>query len=253
VLLPELARLHSDGNYRQLLFLWHESIRKVALIVVGVVAFAEFFAEPFIVTLYSDAYLASVPYFRIFQIRLILRVTLFGYLLQSIGKTRMILYITIGAIIFKVPVSIGLYKLMGPYGPACSSIVVAASMTAYHMWYVARAVKAPVKRVWPWLVHIKIIAAGFAAAAVSAVTLFIPTAKISAILSGMWPWLSDKTSATSLMQLVIGGVVFAPLYVVFLALTGTIRKKDFELLKSMTVGRFMKKRDNGKAPEKPDE
>ncbi len=252
VLLPELARLHKQREYRQFLFVWHESIRKVALIVLGVLAFSEFFATPFIVTLYSEKYVESVPFFRLYQIRLIMRVTLFGYVLQSLGRTRIVLYETIVLVLFKVPLSLGLYFLIGAYGPPVSSILISAGLTAFHLYYISTAVKVRVRRIWPWVTHARILVAAGIAGAASSVVLLLPAAGIAKILLRISPWFENKVSVASFVQLALGAMVFTPVYLVLLLAFRTIRKKDFTLLRDMTVGRFMKRKkseDAGRTDE----
>ncbi|MHC4713024.1 MAG: lipopolysaccharide biosynthesis protein [Planctomycetota bacterium] len=252
VLLPELARLYKERDYRQLLFVWHESIRKVALIVLGVLAFAEVFATPFIVTLYSETYIESVPFFRLYQIRLIMRVTLFGYVLQSLGKTKIILYTTIVLILIKAPLSFGLYRLVGPYGPPISSILISAGLTAFHLLYISAKIKVRMRRIWPWVTHARILVAAGIAAAAASVVLLLPAGWIANTLLGISPWFADKPSVVSFVQLALGALVFAPVYLGLLLAFRTIKKKDLALLRDMTIGRFKKREkseDDGRTDE----
>ena len=241
VLLPELARLHGEHNYRQFLFVWHESIRKVGLIVLGVFAFVEFFATPFIVTLYSEKYLESVPYFRLYQLKLVFRVTMFGYVLQSLGRTRIILYVTLLAILVRTPLAIGLYVLAGPYGIPVASLIISTGVTVFYVLYLAGKTGRGLRGVWPWSYYLRILAAAVGAGAVSSLALLVPRGLVADALAGISSRLAGMTSLATLGQLLMGGAIFAPVYVGLLFAFRTIKGKDLVLLRDVTTGRFMKK------------
>ncbi|MCD6404751.1 MAG: oligosaccharide flippase family protein [Planctomycetes bacterium] len=264
VLIPELARLYKDGNRAQFTFIWHEAIRKTAIIVLGVLGFIEFFATSYIVALYSDKYLESVVYFRMYQVLLIYRVTLFGYVLQALGRPRVILYITLVGVCLKAVVSILFFKMFGPLGPPAATLLTVTCSFFLYLRIIGGSLNLGPKRVWPWSYYIRIlisaVTAGLAASAVYLIPQgviagavawmsrvgawgagLIGQGAVSGWLKGFFEGLSGSASLAALGRLVVGACAFVPVYVLLLCLLKTVKPKDWALLKEVTIGRFRRK------------
>ena len=246
VLIPELARLHKEENYRQFAAIWHESIRKIAIFVLAIFAFLMFMAGPYIVTLYSEQYTGSVIFFRIYLLGLLMRVTMFGYVMQAIGRPRYILYATLGSLTLKSFLSVGMYKLFamrgyGPMGPPVASLVMASALGVFYLHIIAKKLDLSARQVWPWREYGTILLAAMAAGGVASVTYLIPDAAIASVLAGVSGSVGVNPSFVSLARLAMASAAFVPVYGMTLQLTGLIRPKDWQLLKDVTIGRFLRK------------
>jgi O-antigen/teichoic acid export membrane protein len=241
VLTPEFARLHKDGDNAQFLSIWHESIRKTSIIILGVFGLVEALAEPIIIALYSAKYADSVPYFRLYQIGLLVRVTVFGAILQSLGETRQILYASIFMLAVKALTSVALFKMLGPVGPVIASLILTGLLSVYFLFFISRRLGTNLRRVWPWLSYAKILAAAVLAGAAALAVYAIPKESIASALAAVSVWLSTKPSVISAVELAIGSAIFALVYVLVLHATGSLKAKDWQLLKAMTYGRFAEK------------
>jgi O-antigen/teichoic acid export membrane protein len=240
VLIPELAKLHKAGADRQFIAVWQESIRKTAIITVGLFGFFEALSGPIIIAIYSEKYVDSIYYFRLYQIGLIFRVTIFGAVLQSIGRTRYILYGSAIALPLKVMINITLFKFFGPTGLVFGSLFLGLSVMYYLLHQVCKELHTSVRRVWPWSYHVRIFAASVIGGAVTLAVYLIPKAGIVSALSLFSAWAATKASIVAAAQVVIGLAIFLPVYALLLHLLGVLKDKDWELLRRMTYGRFVR-------------
>jgi len=242
VLIPELARLYKDGERLQFTFIWHESIRKIGIFVLGVFAFVEFFAAPLIVALYSEKYVESILYFRLYQVLLLFRVTMFGYVMQSLGKTRIIFYVTLVSVAIKPVTSVLLFFAFGPVGPPLATWLNATVAFVIYLVLLSKFLGLRLSRVWPWSYYGRILGAAVVAAfGASWVLRLLPRGRMTGILGGLWEQLSGRASIAALVQLCLGGAIFLPVYVLLLYLFRTIKSKDWQLLKDVTIGRFKRR------------
>jgi len=240
VLIPELARLYKEGDRAQFVKIWQESIRKTSIFVLGTLGFVMFFAAPVMVALYGAQYADSALYFRLYQVALLLRVTLYGHILQAIGQTRQIMYTTVFLLVTKIGTNLTLYKMMGPTGPPVGSLVLAFIVSAYLLYFIARQLGSSMGRIWPWGYYFKILAAGVLAGGFSAVALLVSDNTLSAYVGRVSKALV-RADVFAAMKVVLGLALFLPAYAALLHVFRALKDKDWRLLKSMTYGRFVRK------------
>ncbi len=246
VLIPELARFHKDGDYRQFAAVWHESIRKTSIFILGVFAFLMFMAAPYIVMLYSEQYVDSIIYFRVYLLGILKQVTMFGYVMQAIGRPRYILYATIVSLAFKSIFSVAMYKLFGlwgwaPMGPPVAGLVMSTGMSIFFLGVIARQLHLKPRHVWPWGTYLKTLALAMLAATVASMVLRVSPQTMASPLVWLFGGIGANESVISAARLVMAGVIFVPLYGVLLQVSGLIRPKDWRLLRDITIGRFIRK------------
>ncbi|MDP2671609.1 MAG: oligosaccharide flippase family protein [bacterium] len=157
VVLPEMAKAYSEGNTKRLVEVWHNSIRKISLIILPVFVIAMIFSHEIITLLYSEKFASSVPYFRIYLLLLLIRVASYGIVLQAIGKTRenlkgSIVFFVINAILNPV-----LVFTLGLAGPAVATVISTFINVFYYVIVIKRYVKISLADVFPWTVVLKIL------------------------------------------------------------------------------------------------
>jgi O-antigen/teichoic acid export membrane protein len=256
VLIPVLAKLYIDKNNLQFALLWQESVRKTAIFILGTFAFVEFFALPITVALYGDKYAESATYFRICQFGLLFRVTMYGAVLQALGKTRQMLYVMLVVVGFKPFVSVGMFKLFnvlwpgsGPVGPPISSVIISFLSAVYYTVFARRQLGVSYRVIWPWAAYFRILGSAVAAALLAAAVLFIPGNTLVSALKGPLAFLAAKPSIVAVMRAALGGAVFVPIYVLLLHFTRALKPKDWELLRDMTYGRLLGQKPKVAVPE----
>lgn len=150
VLMPRLAKMLKDGRNRDAITLWGTatelSIIVMGLIVAGVVTYAKDVME----LLYSAKYLSGVPVFRVYTLTLLLRVTYFGMVLNALGKTRQIMYCSVGALILNAVLNPLLYLCMGIIGPAIATMLSILIITLFQLLLTSKSAGVSFKVVFPW-------------------------------------------------------------------------------------------------------
>ena len=165
---------------------------------------------------------------------------MFGAILQSIGRTRQILYGSLGILAIKAVLNVILYKAVGPTGPIFGSLLLGTLATAYFLKFISRELGTTPTRVWPWKYHFRAIVAGVVAGAAAFPVNFIPKEALSSAIALVSHWAAGKASIIAALQVVAGGAIFVPVYVLLLHSLKVLKEKDWQLLKDMTYGRFIR-------------
>ena len=148
VVMPELSKLHKEGRYDDLLRLWHESMRKVALILFPLSVFLFISARSFITLLYSETYADSANIFRIYLFLLPLRVTIYGNVLLALGRSKVILWGSIIGLVSNIILSFTFIRLFGFYGPAIAWVMPVS--ISFYIIMIKKELKVSFIQVFPW-------------------------------------------------------------------------------------------------------
>ena len=123
VMMSDLTQMYANRDIKGFLAMWHESMRKLALPVLAVMTFLMVFAEPVVTGLFSAKYVDSVWPFRIYLLFCPIRITVFDYILASLGKTQMVLKAQVVAMIANIAVGFLMLKAVGWLGAAISAVL----------------------------------------------------------------------------------------------------------------------------------
>lgn len=122
VLRASLPPLVMQGRIDEVIRVWRDSVRKLALIVVPSFVFLAFFAGRFITTLFTESYADSVAVFRIYVLLIPLHMLVVSVVPQVYGRTRLNLYVVAVAVATNVLLSFALLRYMGILGPATALV-----------------------------------------------------------------------------------------------------------------------------------
>ncbi len=150
VLIPEFARRYHSGDSAGVLKLWHESIRKVALLQFPVLVFFGVFATKFIIFLFSDTYGDSAIIFQIYVVAQVPSLTWYGTLLVAVGRTKAPLWGSIIALGLNVVLNILFIQWIGFTGPAIATTLASFGTTAFYLSRIRLALGVGWKAVYPW-------------------------------------------------------------------------------------------------------
>ena len=155
VLLPQMVRLlKKDENYKAAK-LWSDATY-ISFTLICFIAFALFVFAPEVMTiLYSEKYLAGVSVFRIYCVVLLFRCTYFGMVLNSTGKTKLILYSSIGSLVLNVCLNYVLFYLFGMEGPAMASLFSVCIIEVLQLTWSAKVMKLKLKELFEWKLFLK--------------------------------------------------------------------------------------------------
>ena len=150
VLMPRLVRLLKDRKYDDAIRIWGNSI-EISFIIICFVSFGLIvFAPEVISLLYSDKYLPGVGVFRVYSLVLLLRVTYFGMILNSIGKTKFIFYSSIISLILNVILNYIFYLIFGFIGPAYASFLSILLVQMLQLFATAKSIDVKFTKIFPW-------------------------------------------------------------------------------------------------------
>lgn len=149
-LLPKYIELHNDDKQGELLRLWHESVRKTALIILPIFIFSFLIAEKLIIFLFTSEYSGSVIIFRIYLFLLPLRLTAFGSILKAAGDTKSIMEASFLFLISNIILNIIFYKIFGFTGPAIATVVAMNMNIAYYLIKIKKAFNLAIFAMLPW-------------------------------------------------------------------------------------------------------
>jgi hypothetical protein len=97
-----------------------------------------------------EKYAPGGPVFAIYSIGLLLRCTYFGMVLNTTGKTKIVLYSAIGTLCLNVIMNIALYQLIGVTGPALATLLASVAMNTFQLLFSSRLIHVKFSRIFPW-------------------------------------------------------------------------------------------------------
>ena len=151
VLLPTLSKLMKEKQSHKAIQLWKTatelSFLVMSLIVAGLVTYAKEVME----ILYSEKYLSGISVFQVYSLVLLLRVTYFGIILNSAGKTKEILYCSIIALVLNAVLNPLLFIWLGMIGPAIATFLSIFIVQLIQLWMSAKITGEHFSNVYPWI------------------------------------------------------------------------------------------------------
>jgi len=150
VLLPQIAKLLKDINYKRIIKLWGDSIEVSFIFICFFTMVCIVFAPQMISILYSDKYLPGVNVFRVYSAVMLLRVTYFGMVLSSAGKTKLVLYSSIASMIINVVLNYLMYLLLGFIGPAVATFLSILLMQWFQLYRTKDILHVSMRDIFPW-------------------------------------------------------------------------------------------------------
>jgi O-antigen/teichoic acid export membrane protein len=199
VIIPEITRNRSEGNITEVIRLWHKMIVYLAMITIPVTIFFFVIAQELILLLYTDAYIAAVPLYRIVLLTLFILILRETAILTAFGKTKTIFYVQfIGSIVGTI-LGFILIKKYGTIG-AATSFTVTFFVQGLLMLYMSKRVLGV--NFYDWLPWKKL--------SVILLTSLIPIPFIIPVLFLNW-----LNIITIIISFIIYLIVITPIYHVF--------------------------------------
>ncbi len=130
VLLPEVSRLFSDGQYGEIVRIRKRAIVAVSAIIYPMVWYAIIFSGPLITLYLSEKYAASAPIFFIYNIVLFLRIADYADVLVASSKNRLLAGVYGLILVISVILNFIFIYLLGYKGAAIATVI---SYTAFYV------------------------------------------------------------------------------------------------------------------------
>ena len=212
VLIPEFVKLFKNGqNNDGTLKLWNDATYKTSIFLFPIGAGLFVMAQEFVVILYSEKYLASVPIFRIYILLTFLRITEYSALLQAAGKVGHILAATIVTLVINLLLSLALIQVMDISGPAWANVITTYLWAVIYLVMISKLFKIPYHKVMPWKKLGKIL--------------------LLSVIAGtiLYPFLSINLNV--FFKFFIGVIIYAVIYICLLLI--------FKVVDIDTLGRYL--------------
>ena len=123
VLVVDLTKAAKNRDYGTAVQLFRTVAEKSSLVLMPVMVFFMAAARPFISFLYTEAYLDAVPVFQIYLLYLPIRVAQYSPLLIALGKSKFVLWKTVGGLAVNAVFSVLFVYLFGAEGAAVATIL----------------------------------------------------------------------------------------------------------------------------------
>lgn len=123
ILIPEFVEMYKRKEYREILSLWHRAMLKSALLIFPIMIFLIAMAPEVMRVLFSPRYIDSIVPFRIYLLKLPLRITTFGSIIMAAGKNILIIYCSIVSLSVNFILSIIMIRLFNYNGAAIATVI----------------------------------------------------------------------------------------------------------------------------------
>lgn len=144
ILLP-----HISSEPAKLAETYRASVRKNAIIIFPFAALGLIFAKPLITLLYTETYLASVPFFQVYLLNLPLRVATYGIIFMALGKTRYIMLNSLITLGLNLALNLILVNLMGMMGAVIATVTVTWLSVGIYLYWIRRVLRFDLAELFP--------------------------------------------------------------------------------------------------------
>ncbi len=147
---PRLVALYREQRVDEVLALFREVVRKIAVIALPCFVFLFVMAEPFIRLLYTATYLPSVPIFRVYLLLIPLSCAALNILIQTTGRTRPVMVLSLLYIVLSIPLNFLFIHWLGLIGPAVATVLCKIGLATAQLRVVTRRYQRPLHDIYPF-------------------------------------------------------------------------------------------------------
>lgn len=211
VLRASLPSLIRERRLDEVVRIWRDSVRKLALVMIPSFVFLICFAGRLITTLFTHHYESSVQVFRIYLLVLPLYMFILNATPQVFGKTRLNLYVAGASVASNVVLSLLLLRVIGILGPATAFVVSSYLTSTLYFVVTSKLLQTPALELLPLRSMGRTLLASCLA--------LVPAVAVAAPLPEPWSLLG-------------GGIVFGFAYLLAGFVTRAFQPADIEMARS---------------------
>ncbi|MBD3316016.1 MAG: hypothetical protein GF344_09530, partial [Chitinivibrionales bacterium] len=150
MLMPHFVKMHKERRHEGIVNSLHEEIRRLAAFSIPVFFGFLLIGKDVIILLYSSDYLESVPIFKIYLFLIPLELYAYNTILQAMGRTDLVFYLSIGSLAVNAVLSIALVKFIGINGAALATVIASLFSNAGCLFFIARFTNTSLAHLMPW-------------------------------------------------------------------------------------------------------
>lgn len=220
ILLPRYIALYDNGQKKEMLKLWGDSIVYVALLNFPAFMLLYCLSGDIIITLYSSSYQGSIPVLRGFLFMLLIQVTSVGGMARVIGKTRIVTYLSCISVVVNVCLGVILVRFFGVMGPVVATVVANTVGILYVLLRLCRELQTSFLLIWPWKKLVQVLLVSLASCSVFALGLFYPI-------------------HNRMVRIGVSSIMFSALYVGLLWISQVVPREEIRLMVAGLRGKIM--------------
>jgi len=186
VMMVKMAEHSTDRH--EALGLFHDTVARLAFLIAPVAIGLAVLAQPFIITLYTDVYAASVPIFTIWALTLLPAIFAVDAFLRVYAQTRFLLVMNVVRLGFVIALIGWFLDTFGLPGAVLVTLTATVAAKSLALVRIARLLQVRIAEVLPWGAVARIGARAVAAA--------VPAWMLSRALAGT-PWLAFVTGGAA--------------------------------------------------------
>jgi len=214
MLLPQFVQLYQAGEHKDFLYLWHQAVKKTALIIFPILVIFLFVSRSFITFLYTERYIHSAAIFRIYVLMLLFQVTAYDCIIQATGKTQFIFYASILNVATTLTASLLLIRWLGIQGAAVGFFLGQLVATTYYLGRIRRIFDIALKHLFPWKHLFQVLGVALL---------------LGALVYGLHftAWFPSRP-----VFMLVYGCLFTAVYILLMFRLGFIRRADLSFLRA---------------------
>lgn len=213
LMMPRFVEAFKNKKEDEVLTSWHSMIRLMAVFIYPCCFFLIASASLLIPALFSDKYLGSVLIFQIYTLGLLTRISTFNVIIRAIGKTRIILWISILSIVSNTLLTLCLMDLWGLMGAPIATVITTSLMRFSYLISITYYLKVKIANVFPWrsLLH----------SLVASIIALIPVYLLFQIEMNVW------------LNLFLMGTSYSVIYIALVRINKSINPQEKKLIKNI--------------------
>jgi len=161
ILIPTMKKHFDNNRKEELIRLWIKAGNVMITIMVPIAVSLLIFSKPLVILLFSEKYIKSVPYFALYQVKLLGRIYLYGSLFLAVGKSRLYMYNATITMTLNLILDIIFVKLFGPIGAVIATVVSTYVLVILQIFQISKILNTTIKKIYPWKEWIKAISIVF--------------------------------------------------------------------------------------------
>ena len=184
VLVPEISRMHHEGQVQKISRVWQRAISKTSLLLLPMWIFLMIWAVELYVSIYGAPYRASSLIFRIYLLKLPLRITAYNMVLSVIGYPNLVFRIALIEMGINTALSLTFVRWWGMPGPAIATVIATYVQVIVLTRVIRTKLSLRVRDIFPWRHLMKVLSLSLFAGAVSLIAYVAPVAYWAQLILG---------------------------------------------------------------------
>jgi len=192
VILVRMTELRAEGNVAEVIKVWLNSIRKLALVFIPAMVLMLVVSRPFITTVFTTQYTESVPIFIFSLAQYLTYVVNCHSVLRAFDETKFILHNNLIMLVITIILLIPLVYLLGVIGAVIATVLAAYISNGLMLRRISIILQVRVTQLFPWsdLKQISVLSSG----------------------AGVVAWGAAYFFSHDIIQLIVAGLVFCVVY-----------------------------------------